>query len=170
MPTDPHEESIIKDQQEPKRISRRQFRKERKRVSRKASRQHYAQLRDQRQKVKHEEEALNDHANYLQQKRLWEEREQRYEIINSVKRRAEEAERKAREVAKQKWRDALLRMPMLPPTTTLTDNYNNASSSSTSTRIQANIRNMPTFVSTKEQKEKEHISSTDIDGDTMNWP
>ena len=99
MLTDPNEKSITKDQ---KRMSRRQFRKERKLATRKAFRQYYAQKRDrkQEQSIEEEKEALKQHSEYLQQKRLWEEREERYNLINSVRRKAEEEERKARERAK----------------------------------------------------------------------
>ena len=101
MLTDPNEKSITKDQ---KRMSRRQFRKERKLATRKAFRQYYAQKRDrkQEQSIEEEKEALKQHSEYLQQKRLWEEREERYNLINSVRRKAEEEERKARERAKVK--------------------------------------------------------------------
>ncbi|KAI8147177.1 hypothetical protein BJV82DRAFT_378965 [Fennellomyces sp. T-0311] len=92
MPS-PHEE--VTDKKQP----RRQFRKERKREARKARRQLYAQARDHRLE-QNEDEQLKQHSEYLQQKRLWEEREQRYELINAVRKKAEQAELQAREAAK----------------------------------------------------------------------
>ncbi|KAI9484822.1 hypothetical protein BDB00DRAFT_109800 [Zychaea mexicana] len=165
MPTEPHEEAVTKDgQQHLKRIPRRQYRKERKLAARKARRQQHAEQRDRLQQV-NEQQALNDHSEYLQQKQLWEEREQRYELINAVRKRAEEAERVAKEVAKQKWREALLRMPMLPPSMTT-----NTSDSIDSTGNQANIRNMPKFVSRDNGQRQSSKKWPDIDGDTINWP
>ena len=86
----PHEEVT-------KKQPRRQFRKERKRATRQRRRQLFAQARDQRVD---EAQKLKQHSEHLQQKRLWEEREQRYELINAVRRKAEETERQAREAAK----------------------------------------------------------------------
>ncbi|KAI7848736.1 hypothetical protein BDC45DRAFT_540776 [Circinella umbellata] len=175
MLTDPNEKSI-KDQ---KRMSRRQFRKERKLATRKAFRQYYAQKRDQKkeQSVEEEQEVLKQHSEYLQQKKLWEEREERYELINSVRRKAEEAERQARETARQKWRDALLRMPILPSTmisSSSDDDINkNNSNMGSNNKIQPKIRNMPTFVTTEDREQETSLPTRwpkDIDGDTMNWP
>ncbi|KAG2224413.1 hypothetical protein INT45_002952 [Circinella minor] len=171
MLTDPNEKSI-KDQ---KRMSRRQFRKERKLATRKAFRQYYAQKRDQKkeQTVEEEQEVLKQHSEYLQQKRLWEEREERYELINFVRRKAEEAERQARETARQKWRDALLRMPTMVSPSSDNDFNKNNSNIDSNNKIQPKIRNMPTFVTTEDRKQETSLPtkwSKDIDGDTMNWP
>ncbi|CDS02824.1 hypothetical protein LRAMOSA00227 [Lichtheimia ramosa] len=83
------------------RLPRWRFRKERKLALRKAHRQRIAQARD-RKKERSEEEELQEHSLYLQQKRQWEEREKRYDMINLAKKRAAEAERLAKEAAKVK--------------------------------------------------------------------
>lgn len=81
------------------RLPRWRFRKERKLALRRAHRQRIAQARDQK-KDRPEGEELEAHSLYIQQKRQWEEREKRYDMINLAKKRAAEAERIAREASK----------------------------------------------------------------------
>lgn len=118
------------------RLPRKVYRKERKKARRRLRRQQAAQQRD-REDGKTEDSPpppdMKELSEYLQQKRLWEEREKRYNMINIARRRAQEAEKAAREAAEvirrrlergmtlmngyheqRKWKEALLRMPMLP--------------------------------------------------------
>lgn len=93
--------------QEKDRLPRWRFRKERKLALRKAHRQRMAQARDQK-KDRPEEEELEAHSHYIQQKRQWEEREKRYDMINLAKKRAAEAERLAKEASKVRIKKCML--------------------------------------------------------------
>ncbi|CDS02823.1 hypothetical protein LRAMOSA00227 [Lichtheimia ramosa] len=134
------------------RLPRWRFRKERKLALRKAHRQRIAQARD-RKKERSEEEELQEHSLYLQQKRQWEEREKRYDMINLAKKRAAEAERLAKEAAKKEWRDTLLRIPMLPP-------------SMRNKEQQHPIRHRPQFISSSSEPGQETIESEE----PYHWP
>ncbi|CAO3624320.1 unnamed protein product [Cunninghamella echinulata] len=52
---------------------------------------------------------------YLQQKAQWEERERQYNIINIARKKAIEAEKKARELAMEKWTSTLRNLPIPTP-------------------------------------------------------
>lgn len=85
------------------RLPRKVYRKERKKARRQLRRQQAAQERNRESgKTEEEPQDMKEHSEYLQQKRLWEEREKRYNLINIARRRAQEAERAAREAAEVK--------------------------------------------------------------------
>ncbi|KAJ8656171.1 hypothetical protein O0I10_008184 [Lichtheimia ornata] len=138
--------------QEKDRLPRWRFRKERKLALRKAHRQRMAQARDQK-KDRPEEEELEAHSHYIQQKRQWEEREKRYDMINLAKKRAAEAERLAKEASKKEWRDTLLRIPMLPPSMRDKDQ-------------QDPIRHRPQFISSSSERSQDSIESEE----PYHWP
>lgn len=113
MQTEPTETEISKDQQSEsnalgiKRLPRWQFRKERKKLRRQNQRRLIAQERDKDSPIEESEESkkerrereLKEHAEYLQRKKAWEDRERQYNLINMARKKVEEAEKRAKEIA-----------------------------------------------------------------------
>ncbi|KAI7863199.1 hypothetical protein BDF14DRAFT_1846541 [Spinellus fusiger] len=93
-------------------LPRHQFRRKAKLKRRQQERVRAAQERAEEEPQPTPEE----HAQYLQQQRQWEEREKRETMIQLARLKAKTVEEKARAIAEKTWREALLRMPMLPPT------------------------------------------------------
>lgn len=108
---------------ESEKLKRSQFRKKKKLERRRLKRQLNAKNNQPAEQVdqtsiespiiKEEERQL-----YELQKALWEEREQKFKLIEVAKKKAKEKQEKAKKLSQKRWQDTLLNLPLMPPNIT----------------------------------------------------
>lgn len=108
---------------ESEKLKRSQFRKKKKLERRRLKRQLNAKNNQPAEQVdqtsiespiiKEEERQL-----YERQKALWEEREQKFKLIEVAKKKAKEKQEKAKKLSQKRWQDTLLNLPLMPPNIT----------------------------------------------------
>ncbi|KAL0078563.1 hypothetical protein J3Q64DRAFT_1765215 [Phycomyces blakesleeanus] len=135
------------------RLPRHLFRKNAKLNKRKQRR--IAEATERNQNTACVEETPEEHSLYLQQQRQWEERERRENRIQMARQKAQELEQKAKANAEQKWKDALLRIPLLPPAFPSTTVPSTAES-------KLNMGHVPQFISSKDENPPKRRRYKDI--------
>ncbi|KAI9366506.1 hypothetical protein BD770DRAFT_405782 [Pilaira anomala] len=106
------------------RLNRNQFRKQKKLEKRRKRRQLNAEKNKPELPIVTQsttEETL-ERQKYEQQKALWEEREEKFKLIELAKRAAKEKEELAKAKTQKRWQDTLLNLPMMSPQFTLDQN------------------------------------------------
>ncbi|KAI9022135.1 hypothetical protein CLU79DRAFT_835283 [Phycomyces nitens] len=133
------------------RIPRHLFRKNAKLNKRRQKR--IAEATERNENTQCVQETPEEHSLYLQQQRHWEERERRENRIQVARQKAQELEQKAKAAAEQKWKDALLRIPLLPPS---------FSTSPPTTEKKLNMGHVPQFVSSNDSNPPKRRRYKDI--------
>ncbi|CAO3648871.1 unnamed protein product [Mucor hiemalis] len=108
---------------DPERLKQSQFRKKKKLEKRRTKRQLNTKNCKSNEQVNQNslETSTNDVEQqqlYEREKALWEEREQKFKLIEVAKKKAKEKQEKAKKLSQKRWQDTLLNLPLMPPNIT----------------------------------------------------
>ncbi|KAI8084949.1 uncharacterized protein BX664DRAFT_266256 [Halteromyces radiatus] len=97
------------------RLPRHEYRKHIKLIKRRQKRQTLAANRHAAEEKRCQEKDEQEKQHYLEQKAQWEERERNYTLINMARKRVMETEKRARQLAMDKWHASLRELPIPKP-------------------------------------------------------